>query len=73
VTGWDDEQFPEGWDEDDEAEDADDGDGGTGGDLRAPICGFCGVTALPKGTSNLIDTEFVCDNEDCDAYRETVA
>jgi len=43
-----------------------------GADLRAPICAFCGVTTLPEGTSNEIETVFVCDNEDCDAYREPV-
>ena len=40
---------------------------------RAPICGDCGVTALPAAPSNVIDTAFVCENPDCDAYGETVA
>ena len=39
---------------------------------RAPICGFCGVTALPADPSNVIDTAFVCDNEDCEAFRDIV-
>lgn len=59
-------------DDDRDADDDHDHEGGRGGDLRAPICGFCGVTALPEGTSNLIETVFVCDNEGCDAYREPV-
>lgn len=55
-----------------------DGDGfgelGTGAGVnRAPICGFCGVTALPADPSNVIDTAFVCDNEDCEAYRDIIA
>lgn len=40
---------------------------------RAPICGFCGVTALPADPANVIDTAFVCDNEDCEAYRDLIA
>ena len=60
------------WDDVDREDDDDGDDGALGGDLRAPICGFCGVTALPEGTSNLIDTVFICDNEGCDAYREPV-
>ncbi len=39
---------------------------------RAPICGTCGVTALPGELANVLDTHFVCDNPDCDAYGETV-
>ena len=39
---------------------------------RAPICPDCGVTALPGATANVIDTAFICDNPDCDAYGETV-
>lgn len=59
-------------------EDLDQDDDGAGelgigsGVNRAPICGFCGVTALPADPSNVIDTTFVCDNEDCDAYRDRV-
>ena len=40
---------------------------------RAPICGACGVTALPAEPSNVLDTAFVCDNEGCQAYGEIVA
>lgn len=39
---------------------------------RAPICGSCGVTALPAHRSNVIDTHFVCDNDGCDAFGEPV-
>jgi hypothetical protein len=39
---------------------------------RAPICPFCGVTALPAELSHVIDSGFVCDNTDCDAYGEPV-
>ena len=39
---------------------------------RAPICPYCGVTALPAELSNVIDTDFVCDNADCEAFRERV-
>ena len=42
------------------------------GDGRAPICPSCGVTALPAETSNVIDSAFVCENPDCDAYGDTV-
>jgi hypothetical protein len=36
---------------------------------RAPICPYCGVTALP---SELGTTEFVCENPDCSAYGDVV-
>lgn len=39
---------------------------------RAPICPWCGVTALPAELSNVIDTGFVCENPDCDAFGEPV-
>jgi hypothetical protein len=39
---------------------------------RAPICPYCGVTALPAELSNVLDTDFVCDNADCDAYGERI-
>jgi hypothetical protein len=39
---------------------------------RAPICGSCGVTALPAETSNVIDSGFVCENSDCDAFGDSV-
>ncbi len=43
------------------------------GDDRAPICAACGVTALPAETANVLDTAFVCENPDCEAYGEVVA
>jgi hypothetical protein len=39
---------------------------------RAPICPSCGVTALPADTSNVLDTAFVCENPDCEAFGEQV-
>jgi hypothetical protein len=39
---------------------------------RAPICRYCGVTALPGELSNVIDPSFVCDNDDCDGFGEVV-
>jgi hypothetical protein len=57
---------------------SDDDDGGVsrgygeGNVDRAPICRYCGVTALPAHRSNVIDTPFVCDNEDCEAFGEAV-
>ena len=39
---------------------------------RAPICASCGVTALPAELSNVIDSNFVCENADCDAYGEVI-
>jgi hypothetical protein len=39
---------------------------------RAPICPFCGVTALPAEPSNVIDSDFICDNADCEGFGETV-
>lgn len=45
----------------------DDGDDG-----QAPICPWCGVTALPAALANVLDPGFVCDNADCDAYGEPV-
>lgn len=39
---------------------------------RAPICPSCGVTALPAELSNVIDSGFVCENADCEAFGETV-
>jgi hypothetical protein len=39
-------------------------------DDRAPICPYCGVTTLPADPSNVIDTRFVCENPDCDAFGE---
>ena len=39
---------------------------------RAPICPYCGVTALPADPSNVIDTGFVCENPDCEAFGDPV-
>jgi hypothetical protein len=39
---------------------------------RAPICPSCGVTALPAENSNVIDSGYVCENPDCDAFGEGV-
>jgi hypothetical protein len=39
---------------------------------RAPICSYCGVTTLPADLSNVIDTRFICENPDCEAFGETV-
>jgi hypothetical protein len=41
-------------------------------DGRAPICVSCRVTALPDGASYVLDTRFVCENPDCDAYGEAI-
>ena len=49
------------WDEPDEGD----------GDDRAPICGSCGVTALPMEGS-VDETRFVCENPDCDAFGDEV-
>lgn len=40
---------------------------------RAPICPYCGVTTLPAELSNVLDTDFVCDNADCEAYGERIS
>ena len=39
---------------------------------RAPICPSCGVTALCAETSNVIDSGFICENPDCDAFGDVV-
>jgi hypothetical protein len=39
---------------------------------RAPICPYCGVTALPADPANVIDSRFVCENPDCDSFGELV-
>jgi hypothetical protein len=39
---------------------------------RAPICPHCGVTALPLEPANVIDSQFVCENPDCEAFRQPV-
>ena len=60
------------WDDDldGEEQDGDDRDGDDVG--RAPICPSCGVTALPAELSNVIDSGFVCENPDCEAFGETI-
>ena len=40
---------------------------------RAPICPFCGVTALPAESGGWLDAEFVCENPDCEAFGEVIA
>ena len=40
---------------------------------RAPICPFCGVTALPSESDSWADSEFVCENPDCEAFGEPIA
>lgn len=40
---------------------------------RAPICPTCGVTALPAETANVLDSAFICENPDCEAFGERVA
>jgi len=44
---------------------------GDGSD-RAPICPSCGVTALPADPAYVVDTRFVCENPDCEAFGEEV-
>ena len=39
---------------------------------RAPICPACGVTALPAELSNVLDSGFVCENPDCEAFGEPI-
>ena len=39
---------------------------------RAPICPYCGVTTLPAELAHVLDTDFVCDNADCEAYGERI-
>lgn len=39
---------------------------------RAPICPWCGVTALP-GHAVGSAAAFVCDNADCPAFGEPVS
>jgi hypothetical protein len=39
---------------------------------RAPICPYCGVTALPGEPANVIDVRFVCDHPDCEAFGQVV-
>jgi hypothetical protein len=39
---------------------------------RAPICTWCGVTALPAESPDVAGIVFICENPDCDAYGEPV-
>ena len=43
---------------------------------RAPICPYCGVTALAAQSGqvagSVIDPTFVCENPDCDAFGDEV-
>jgi hypothetical protein len=48
------------------------GDDASDDEGRAPICPYCGVTTLPAELSHVLDTDFVCDNADCDAYGERI-
>jgi hypothetical protein len=56
------------WDDEDDGDERLGLDGGAAVG-RAPICGFCGVTMLPADPSNVIDVDFVCDNDDCENFR----
>jgi len=40
---------------------------------RAPICPYCGVTALPVHLANVLDSAFACDNDDCEAFGQELA
>ncbi len=57
------------FDPDEHSEDTDRFDDG---DDRAPICPACGVTALAADPAHVVDTRFVCENPDCDAFGEQV-
>jgi len=39
---------------------------------RAPICPYCGVTALPSESDSSNDRAFVCENPDCEAFGEVI-
>lgn len=39
----------------------------------APICRWCGVTALPGTAVGRPTVAFVCDNPDCPGYGEAVS
>ena len=47
-------------------------EGGGEEEGRAPICPYCGVTTLPAELSNVLDTDFICDNADCEAYGDRI-
>jgi hypothetical protein len=44
----------------------------TDGEDRAPICPFCGVTALPADAGLVLDPRFICENPDCEAFGEAI-
>jgi hypothetical protein len=39
---------------------------------RAPICTWCGVTALAAESPDDGELVFICENPDCEAYGEPV-
>lgn len=39
---------------------------------RAPICPQCGVTALAAEIATVLDSAFVCENPDCEAFGDFV-
>src|SRR6202165_5817335 len=39
---------------------------------RAPICPYCGVTALPGDAGHVLDPCFICENPDCEAFGEAI-
>ena len=41
-------------------------------DDRAPICPYCGVTALPADAGHVLDTRFACEHPECEAFGEIV-
>lgn len=41
-------------------------------DDRAPICPYCGVTALPAGVGHVLGSRLVCEHPDGEAFGEIV-
>jgi hypothetical protein len=39
---------------------------------RAPICPYCGVTALPGDARHVLEPRFICENPDCEAFGEVI-
>ena len=39
---------------------------------RAPICPQCGVTALAADIATVLDSRFICENPDCEAFGDEV-
>jgi hypothetical protein len=39
---------------------------------RAPICPYCGVTALPGDAGHVLEPRFICENPDCEAFGEVI-